>query len=188
MRSTVLVLCAFSLFGKEPVQVGQKLESISLRDLTSKPVTFSTTGKVTAVIFYSTQCPISNEYNDRLQALYRDYSAKGVQLIFADANVNESVREITEHSKAAGFPFQVYQDPQSALADTLGASVTPEAYVFDMTGVLRYHGHIDDARNPARAQVNGLRNALDEVLEGKAVTRPETKGFGCTIKRPRKAN
>jgi hypothetical protein len=37
--------------------------------------------------------------------------------------------------------------------------------------------------NPARVQKQGVRPALDSVLAGQQVANPETKAFGCTIKR-----
>jgi hypothetical protein len=82
----------------------------------------------------------------------------------------------------------VYKDPGNLLADQLGATVTPEVYVFDNAGVLRYHGQVDDSRNPARVKAHTLRAALDELLAGKSVTRAETKAFGCTIKRVKKVS
>jgi hypothetical protein len=161
--------------------------SVSLRDLQNKPVSFPLAGGITAIVFYSTQCPISNEYNDRMSALYRDYSAKGIHFLFVNANQNEPLREMASHSKSAEFPFPVYKDAGNTLADRLGATVTPETFVFD-AGSLRYRGNIDDARNPARAQVFGLKDALDQLLGGNPVTRKETKSFGCIIKRVKKAS
>jgi len=189
MRIRFLALLGAALCASATsVGIGQGLQSFELRDTKGAAATFQLKGRVSAVIFYSTECPISNEYNDRMNVLFKDYSAKGVQLVFVNANQNESVSEMVSHAKSAEFVFPVYKDTNNVVADRLGASVTPEAFVFDSTGTLRYRGHIDDARNPARAQVHGLRNALDQVLSGKPVTKAESKAFGCTIKRVRKAS
>lgn len=162
--------------------------TVEVQELSGRPVSFDLTGKTTVVMFYSATCPVSNDYNDRMSALYRAYSQQGVQLIFVNANANEPARDVALHAKAADFPFPVYKDANNVLADSMGATVTPEAYLFDRDGVVRYHGHIDDSRNPARAQVHGLRKALDAVLTGVPVAKQETKAFGCTIKRVRKAS
>lgn len=189
MRAALLgLLCGVFATAGDPIAIGQKLDSVQLRDTKGGAASFQLSGRVSVLIFYGTQCPISNDYNDRMNALFKDYSAKGVQLVFINANQNESLNEMTAHAKSAEFPFPVYKDTGNVLADRLGASVTPETYVFDAGGVLRYHGHIDDARNPARAQVHGLRSALDQVLAGQPVTKTESKAFGCTIKRVRKAS
>ena len=74
------------------------------------------------------------------------------------------------------------------VADRFGARYTPESFVIDGAGKVRYHGRIDDAQNPARVTRNSLRLAIDAVLAGREVAQPETKAFGCTIKRVRKAS
>lgn len=145
-------------------------------------------GSVTVVAFISVQCPISNDYNARMTALYNDYSAKGVKFVFLNANSTEAADAVATHAKQAGFSFPVYKDAGNKVADRFGAQVTPETYVIDKTGTLVYHGYLDDARNEARVTNKGLANALDAVLAGKAVSQTETKAFGCTIKRARKVS
>ena len=161
---------------------------LTLDDLSSgKTVAFSDLkGTVTVVTFISTICPISNAYDDRMNEIYKEYSAKGVKLLFVNANSNEPAADVRAFAKDVGFVFPVYKDPRNALADHLGASVTPESFVLDSTGTVRYHGAIDDSRNPARVRVQGLRMAIDAVLAGKPVPIQETKAFGCTIKRVRR--
>jgi protein-disulfide isomerase len=172
----------------DPVSLGKSLNAVTVQDADGKAVRFELQGAVTAVIFTSTKCPISNDYNDRMSAVFRDYGAKGVRFVYVNANSNEPASEVAEHTRAAEFPFAVYKDPGNLLADQLGATVTPEVYVFDNAGVLRYHGQVDDSRNPARVKAHTLRAALDELLAGKSVTRAETKAFGCTIKRVKKVS
>src|SRR5262249_22525069 len=59
-------------------------------------------------------------------------------------------------------------------------------FVLDHNGVLRYRGRIDDgwyARLKKNQQVthNDLRDALDDLLAGKAVRTPVTKPIGCAV-------
>jgi thiol-disulfide isomerase/thioredoxin len=143
---------------------------------------------ITVVVFTSTVCPVSNSYNLRMKELYRDYEPKGVKFQFLNANQNESQAEVEDHARNVGFPFLVSKDANNVMADRLGAEYTPESFVIDREGVVRYHGRIDDAQNPARVRHNSLRLAIDAVLAGRDVPAPETKAFGCTIKRVRKAS
>ena len=143
---------------------------------------------IKVVVFISTICPVSNSYNLRMKELYRDYAPKGVKFEFLNPNQNESQEETEEHARSVGFPFPVTKDTNNVMADRLGAEYTPEAFVIDRDGVVRYHGRIDDAQNPARVRHNSLRLAIDAVLDGREVPAPETKAFGCTIKRVRKAS
>lgn len=161
-------------------------DSMSVRDLDGKDVAIALGKDVTVVTFISTQCPISNDYNDRMSAIYKDYSAKGVKLFFVNANSTEPASVVAEHRKSAGFPFPVYKDNNAA--DKLEAQSTPETFVFDRAGKQIYRGYIDDARNEARVQNHGLRDAIDAALAGKTVANARTKAFGCTIKRARRSS
>ncbi|MDX2269598.1 MAG: redoxin domain-containing protein [Bryobacter sp.] len=178
------LLSAVTLCAGE-ITVGAPAPAMKLKDMSGKSVAVNASGKVTVVTFISTKCPISNDYNDRMIAVYKEYANKGVNFYFVNANFTESAAEIAEHKQSVGFPFAVYQDGDAA--DQLGAQVTPEAFVFNAEGKLVYHGYVDDSRNAARVTKNGLRDALDATLAGKPVPQATTKAFGCTIKRPRKS-
>lgn len=190
MKAPVLLLAAllFTSIGEgQDFKLGGKVEDFTLSDLVGREVAFSSLkGAVTVVTFISTICPVSNAYDERMNAVYRDYSPKGVKFIFVNANSNEPAKAVEQHAKDVGFEFPVYKDRGNAAADRFGATVTPESYVIDSSGTIRYHGPIDDNRNEARVRLATLRAALDAVLAGKPVEVRETKAFGCTIKRVRR--
>ena len=177
--SAVLLAASFAIAQIQPIKIGARFESIMGVALQNAPAT--------VVIFVSTECPISNDYNERMNALYRDYSGRNVQFLFLNANNNESAAKIQKHSADNDFAFKVLKDMGNEWADKLGATATPEAYVFDRSGTLVYHGYIDDSRNVPTVKVRALRDAIDSVLSGKPVARPETRAFGCTIKRVKKS-
>jgi peroxiredoxin len=150
---------------------------VALKDLLAK-------SKAVAVIFVATKCPISNAYNDRMAALGREYAGKGIAVVGINSNKTEPAAEVAEHAKAHGFTFPVVKDDANKVADAYGAEKTPEVYVIAPTGGLLYHGRIDESRDDAKnVRSPDLRNALEAILAGKPVPVPETKAFGCTIKR-----
>ncbi len=67
--------------------------------------------------------------------------------------------------------FPVVRDRQGTLARKMGATVTPEAFVVDANGHVRYHGRIDDqfaereVRN-ANPSGNELKDAIAALLKG----------------------
>src|SRR4029078_13733918 len=74
-------------------------------------------------------------------------------------------------------------DASSNVARAFGASHTPEAFVFDASGKLVYHGGIDDnAKEPNKVTQRWLRDALSAVAAGKPVAMAERKAFGCGTK------
>jgi len=165
------------------------MKEFQLSDLQGKPVAIDTGGSdVTALLFIATKCPISNDYNERMNAIYKEFAPKGVKFVFVNANSSEPAAEVADHAKQHQFAFAVYKDEGNLLADRLNAQATPEVFVFDRKGDLRYHGYVDDSRNAANIKVQGLRMALTALLAGTQPNPAETKAFGCTIKRARKAS
>lgn len=190
MRQLILagLLLSAGLLCAQELTVGDKLGNFQLADLSGKTVTIQPAKGITAIVFVSTQCPVSNAYNDRMNAVYKEYSGKGVNFVFVNANRNESADDVRSHLAENKLDFVAYKDPNNALADKLNAQVTPEVYLLDSTGTLRYHGSIDDSRVLDRVRDQRLRKALDAMLAGKEVPNPVNKAFGCTIKRAGKSS
>jgi len=183
----ISMLFALAVLPAQEFNVGSRVSDFQVQDLDAKPVAFSTLrGPITVVIFIATQCPVSNAYNQRMNALYQDYTPKNVKFIFVNANRSEPASEVRQHSKSVGFAFPVYKDANNVLADRFDAQVTPESYVIDSAGIIRYYGSINDSQNESRIHTRGLRLALDALLAGQPVSVSQTKAFGCTIKRVRK--
>jgi len=191
VKKAVLIALASlaTILSAQEFKLGAKVADFTVQDLTGKPVSYSALrGPVTVVTFISVQCPVSNAYNQRMNAIYKDYTAKGVKFIFVNANRTESRDDVRQHAERAGFVFPVYKDDNNVLADRFNAQVTPESYVIDREGIIRYHGSIDDSQNEAHIKTQRLRLALDAVLANKTVEQAETKAFGCSIKRVPKSS
>jgi peroxiredoxin len=191
MKNAFAICVAFSagVLCAQEFKLGSQVSDFQVRDLDGQPVAFSALkGPITVVTFIATQCPVSNSYNQRMIDLYKDYTSKNVKFIFVNANRSEPATEVRDHAKRVGFPFAVYKDPGNVLADRFDAQVTPESFVIDGSGTIRYHGSIDDSMQESHVRVRRLRAAMDALLAGKPVPSTETKAFGCTIKRVRKAS
>lgn len=139
--------------------------------------------KGTVVLWVSTKCPVSNAYNSRMTALSDKYSGKGFQFVGVNSNRSEGREEIASHALDNGLGFPILKDKKNVVADTYGASVTPEVYVLDAEGVLRYHGRIDDSMNESAVSSKDLESVLDAMIAGETLPKTESKAFGCTIKR-----
>ncbi|HEY8926286.1 MAG TPA: redoxin domain-containing protein [Polyangia bacterium] len=122
------------------------------------------------VVFLSCKCPYAAQARQPLGDLFRKYGAQ-VKFVGINANQNESSDDIKADA-ALSFPFPMLRDEGSGVADQYGAERTPEAFLIDASGVIRYHGGVAD-----------LGAALGELTAGKTVAKPEAKAFGCTIKR-----
>lgn len=139
--------------------------------------------KATVLLFVSALCPCSAKYDERNAKLAREYASKGVRFVAVNSSFGEKPAEIAAHAQEAGYPFPMLRDKGNVIADRVGAMVTPEVFVLDSKGVLRYHGRIDDNRDALKVTSNDLRNALDALLAGKVPPHPEQMAFGCAIAR-----
>ena len=90
------------------VKMDKEIPNFTLKDTTDKEHSLkdlSEKKRATVVIFISTECPVSNDYNERIVALYNDYKDQSVQFIGINSNRNESVEDIVEHNRTNKFSF-----------------------------------------------------------------------------------
>jgi peroxiredoxin len=140
--------------------------------------------KAVVVMFIATKCPYSNAYNERMRDMAAAYARQGIVFAGINSNKSEPSDEVVSHGKQHGFGFPLMKDPENKVADLYDARHTPEIFVVDPDGKLRYHGRIDENyEEPSKVTSPDLKNALDSMLAGKAIAKAETKAFGCTIKR-----
>jgi len=140
--------------------------------------------KAVVVMFIATKCPYSNAYNDRMRDMAAAYEKQGILFSGVNSNKSEPADEVVAHAKQHGLAFPLMKDPENKVADLYDARHTPEIFVVDPQGILRYHGRIDENYEDASKVTSpDLKNALDAMLAGKAIAKAETKAFGCSIKR-----
>jgi peroxiredoxin len=190
LACALVALCAPARVGAADtnaatVAIGATIEDFTLPDAEGTPHTLaSLKGKTgTVLIFVATRCPVSNAYNERMEKLYNDYKARGINVVGINANATEPATEVKSHAAEKRLSFTILKDNGNKIADRLGAERTPEAYVLDGAGKLVYHGRIDNAQNTANVTASELRDALDALIAGKPVAKTEAKAFGCSIKR-----
>lgn len=175
---------------------------MAVLDLGAKAIPFELTGvdgkqyslgqyrdkDAVVVIFTCNHCPYAQAWEDRIIQIQKDYTDKGVQVVAINANDAEkhpadSPEKMKERAEAKGFNYPYLYDATQEVARAYGAERTPEVFVFDSAGNMRYHGAIDDnADEPDAVQNRYLRDALDAVLAGGNPPVAETAPKGCTIK------
>jgi len=165
--------------------IGSKMPGLKLATLAGESTGLSSYANKNGllIIFVSVQCPVSNAYNERMETLAQEWRARGFGVVGINSNRTESPDAVATHAREHNLNFPILKDNNNVLADALGASFTPETYLFDSSGILRYHGRIDDSKDPSGISKRDLRDALEAIADGKPVAVSETKAFGCTIKR-----
>ena len=148
-------------------------------------------GAAVAVVFYSTECPISNEYSPTIKAIAEGQPSGKLAVIGICVDFDKTRDEVARHAVEYGLKFPVALDRDGSLAAKFGAKVTPEAVVIDAEGKVRYRGRIDDSY-PSRGKrktnptTNELRDAINAVIEGREVAIDHAEAIGCPIPAPSK--
>ncbi len=123
-----------------------------------------------------------------LKRLEADYREKGVQFLAVNVGPQDGVVETAAQAVEYDAEFPFVKDFGGKWATALGVTHTPQVVVLDGERRLRYRGRIDDQYRPGvtrpSASRNDLKEALDELLAGKAVSVPQTTAEGCPITRP----
>ena len=150
------------------------------------PLQPSSGTKASVLLFVSTDCPISNRYAPDIRKLYDVYAKDGVMFWLVYPNPAEGPADIRDHLKAFALPGTALRDVKHDLVKASGATITPEAAVYNAKGTLTYRGRIDDRYSAvgiekAQAGRRDLQDAIAATLAGTPVKQKFTQAVGCYI-------
>jgi peroxiredoxin len=187
---TVLTLASAAL----AVEVGKPAPDFTATDINGKTVKLSDyAGKIVVLESYNSDCPFcNNQYKTgATQELQRDLADKGVVwLIVNSVNPNNPSHRTPEQARQEIADKKIVatawiDDSSGTVGHLYDMKTTPDMYVIDKSGVLVYHGAIDNKPDPQhdpRTARNYVREAVDSLLAGKPVEVSQTKPYGCGVK------
>jgi peroxiredoxin len=177
------------------VKVGDKAPTFELKNVDGEMYSFDnikladgSTPKGFVVTFTCNTCPYAVAYEDRLIALHNKLAPIGYPVVAIQPNDPEvkegdSFEAMQLRHQEKGFPFLYLLDEGQKIYPQYGASRTPEIYLVDGEGVVRYHGAIDDNAQDAEAvTVNYVEKAVAAIEAGVDPDPADVKAIGCTIK------
>jgi thiol-disulfide isomerase/thioredoxin len=140
----------------------------------------------TVLLFISHDCPICNAYAPEIERIEKKYGKSATfSLVYAEPKLSRAAA--LKHFKAYSYTgFHSYLDPNGAVSKYVGATITPEAALYDATGKLAYLGRIDDlyvayGKQREHATKHDLRAALDAVTSHRQVANSRSTPVGCYI-------
>lgn len=142
--------------------------------------------KAVVLIFIATDCPIANYFQPTIAQLATDFASSGVPFFLVHSDPDMDVEAASKHVDEFKLQVPVVLDTDQSIAKKFDAKVTPEAFVVDHKGVIRYRGRINDlyadfGKRRSRPTTNDLRDAIEAVVHGKEVAKSETRAIGCYI-------
>ena len=193
------VVAASAAPAPKPLAIGSPAPDFSLPGIDGKTYALAdfADAKLLIIVFTCNHCPTAQAYEERIQAIGRDYRDKGVTLVAITPNdplalrldelgytdVGDSFEETQWRAKDRGFDFPyLYDGEYQHVARAYGPVSTPHVFIFDRNRELCYCGRVDDSEHAEKVTTHDTRNALDALLAGDPVPVETTKTFGCSVK------
>lgn len=171
--------------------IGQSVGEFEIKDYRGRTHSLSdyANDDVVVLAFLGTECPLAKLYSPRLQSMNEEFGSRSVAFLAINSNRQDSLTEVAAHARVHGVQFPVLKDLGNRVADQIGVTRTPEIVVLDRERVVRYHGRIDDQYGVGyirdEPQKHFLKDAINDLLNGRTVAVAETEVVGCYIGRIR---
>lgn len=124
-----------SALAAEKSWIGEKLPRLSVNFVGASP---KLEGQPVLLEFWATWCPPCRESIPHLNELYKKYKAKGLVIIGVTAEPNQVIRKF---QKDVPMEYPTATDTGGRLAEKMGVSGIPTAFLANKAGVIVWEGH-----------------------------------------------
>lgn len=176
----------------EPVNVGDTAPAFSLTDTNGDRHSLSDfEGKVVVLEWFNPDCPFVKKFHADSKVMKETHAQfmNDEEIVFLAINSGAPGKQGAgmERNQLAVKEFKmeypVLLDESGQVGKAYGAKRTPEIFVIDREGVVRYHGPIDSKRSASEVGTNYLAMAVKQIKNGETdVIRPEIDVYGCSVK------
>ncbi len=139
-------------------------------------------GRIVVLEWTSHTCPTVARYHESARLPASVAGVTGDDLVWlaidSGAECDEWVDAIREWRSTVGHRRPYLLDPSGATGHRYGAQATPQIFVIDGSGVLRYSGTVDDEG----ATIDYVAATVAALREGRDPAPTSTELRGCTIK------
>lgn len=199
MRKTIFIVPA--VLGVVVVLSGCKSrEPTAQLDTDSKAPEFTLTnydGKVTSLSDYKNkivvlewfnyECPFVKYHYEKTNTMVKlanEYKNKGVVWLAINSTEHLSTEKNKDFADRHKLGYPILDDRSGKVGRAYGAKTTPHMFIIDTKGSIVYDGAIDNSPLGRKKEgaINYVDKALAELTTSKAVSTPNTKPYGCTVK------
>jgi peroxiredoxin len=200
MKTKLLLVLLASIIGPaaqavDSPNVGTAAPDFSATDTKGKTRSLADfKGKYVVLEWFNPQCPFVQKHygSGNMQKLQEEYTSKGVVWLSVDSSAPGAEGNLTpEQAEAKMKDWKTHQtafllDNDGKVGRAYGAKNTPHMFIINPEGKLVYEGAIDNkpTANPSdiASSTNYVKVALDESMSGKAVSTPNSRPYGCSVK------
>ncbi len=172
------------------MNIGEILTPFELKSTSGKMVNSFNYHEYYALAIFITcnHCKYSQAYWNRIIKLANKFEEDNLAVVAINPNnpliqPQDSFENIVQLSNQLNLPFEYLFDENQQVAKQLGATKTPEVFLFNSRRELVYKGAIDDSWDNEQTVTHVyLEDAIEYSLDGIEVDYPEVDGVGCSIK------
>lgn len=194
MAAATMALALAAPAAHAQATIGQQAPAFEATDTAGKPVRLSDfAGRYVVLEWFNPGCPFVQKHyrSGNMAATQKAAMSQGAAWV----SINSDARDPGDQKALASFPrwlrdmgaspTAVVLDGSGTIGKAYGARATPHMYVIDPAGKLVYAGAIDSkpSTNPddIKTATNYVTQALSESMAGKAVSKPRSQAYGCSI-------
>jgi peroxiredoxin len=185
----VFLLVAVGGASDESPKIGTNAPNFTSQDQDGRNVTLGELVNKTVVLeWLDPDC----EYTKRdiamksTKAIAEKYADKGVVWLAINSTRNSTAARNKSWRQDHELPYAILDDSRRQVAGKFGISTVPFYIIIDKHGAIAYSGSLDDDedRNPRKRDgtVNFVDRALDELVNGRTVSKPNGLSYGCPLK------
>ncbi len=144
--------------------------------------------RAVGVIVMCNHCPYVRLYLERLKQIQTEFVDQGFTLIGINANdeqqfPEDSFQQMRLFAAEQNLNFPYLRDVTQEVVRSFGADRTPQVFLIDQAGKVRYSGAIDDSpQDPNAVQKFYLRDAITQLLSDQPIDIATTDAVGCSVK------
>ncbi|MEZ4704435.1 MAG: redoxin domain-containing protein [Bdellovibrionota bacterium] len=187
---------------KIEVAIGKQVPDFTLKGSDGKEHTLSShwktdkqPGQYVVLEWFNNECPFVDKHyaTGNMQRLQKKFTEDGAAWYTVASSQEGSQGYIADKEAAQKIMEKrgikdsiILLDAEGVAFEAFKAITTPHMFLISPEGKLLYHGAIDDKRQFNHDSVKGAKNfveaAYQEAKEGKTVSTPYERQYGCTIK------
>ena len=144
--------------------------------------------KPSIIMFICNHCPYVIHYHEEIKRLVDDFKNDMNLVAISSNDIVNYPQDRPELMKDLwidlGLSFPYLFDETQDIAKKYKAECTPEFYLFNSDSKLVYRGRMDESSPGSNIDPSGedLRNALNNLLNNKPISKDQLPSMGCNIK------
>lgn len=184
-----------SSYAAEP-EIGKPAPDFEFTDVEGESWSLSgLEGKYVVLEWFNHGCPFVGKHygSGKMQELQKKYGGQEEVVWIAinstsDGHGDYRTPEQSKEDAAANGTSAEYivLDPEGEIGKMYGAKTTPHIYIINPERKLIYMGAADSIKSTDEGDIPKATNYIDvtltEAMAGEAVSEPETKPYGCSVK------